>query len=96
MKAKRIYCVVAYDVSLAKRRSKVIKVIEPYGRRVNFSVFECMFTNAQLASVKKKLKEIVIDGVDQVAIYPICLSCYTKSTYIPERVDKFEKVRIFD
>lgn len=95
MRTKRIYCVVAYDVSLAKRRNKVIKIIEPYGRRINFSVYECMFTEAQLSAVKKKISEVVLEGVDQIAIYPICLSCYTKISYIPEQIRKFEKVHMF-
>lgn len=85
MRAKRIFCLVAYDISLAKRRNKLVKLLEPYGSRINRSVYECMFTDAQFRRIQK-----------QVAIYPICVSCYARSVYIPAIKNDFKVVGLFD
>ena len=96
MRAKRIYCVVAYDISSAKRRNKLVKLLEPYGRRINRSVYECMFTEAQFRRLQEQIALIVSAGTDQVAIYPICVSCYARSLYIPAIKHDFKVVGLFD
>lgn len=96
MRAKKIFCVVAYDISLAKRRNKLVKLLEIYGRRINKSVYECMLTEAQFRRLKEQVALIVSVGTDQVAIYPICVSCYTRTVYIPEFKGNFKVVNLFD
>ncbi len=96
MRAKRIFCIVAYDVSLAKRRNRLVKLLEPYGRRINRSVYECMFTDVQLRRLKEQIALILSPGKDQVVIYPICVSCYTRAVYIPEIKRDFKVVALFD
>lgn len=96
MRAKRIFCIVAYDVSLAKRRNRLVKLLEPYGRRINRSVYECMFTDVQLRRLKERIALILSPGKDQVVIYPICVSCYTRAVYIPEIKRDFKVVALFD
>ncbi len=95
MRAKKIFCVVAYDVADTKRRNKVIKLIEPYGKRINYSVFECMFTAAQFERLRMKL-ELTVDGkTDKVAVYPICMDCYAKAIYVPECKDEYNVVHVY-
>lgn len=96
MRAKRIFCLVAYDISLAKRRNKLVKLLEPYGSRINRSVYECLFTDAQFRRIQKQMAMIVSAGTDQVAIYPICVSCYARSVYIPAIKNDFKVVGLFD
>ncbi|MBR8835369.1 MAG: CRISPR-associated endonuclease Cas2 [Stigonema ocellatum SAG 48.90 = DSM 106950] len=36
--------VVAYDVPCDKRRKKISDLLEGYGQRVQYSVFECLLT----------------------------------------------------
>ena len=38
---RRRWFVVSYDIPDNKRRTKVMKLLEGYGRRAQFSVFEC-------------------------------------------------------
>ncbi len=85
MRAKKIYCVVAYDIADNKRRRHFIKLIKPYGVRINYSVFECMFTATQLKKLEYKIDRIIDSEKDQIAIYPICVDCYMRTRYIPEK-----------
>lgn len=85
MRAKKIFCVIAYDIIDDRRRSLVVKVIEKYGIRVNYSVFECMFTNTQLRNVQEKIARLVNSKEDTVIYYPICVDCFSKIIYQPNR-----------
>ena len=82
MKRKHFY-VVAYDIGDDKRRSKVVKLLESIGTRMNFSVFECMLTDIQYRNMYKQLEKIVVRREDWVNIYPICTECYARIEYIP-------------
>ena len=58
-KARKKFVVVAYDISSARRRDKVVKILQQYGRRINFSVFECMFSDGQLSAVREEIGSII-------------------------------------
>lgn len=94
-RAKRIFCVVAYDISDDKIRDKVADILEKYGVRVNFSVFECLFTLAQFRNVQEKIKEKLLDRFDNVVYYPICVDCFSKIVYQPLKEREINTVSIF-
>lgn len=96
MRAKKDLCVIAYDIADTKRRNRIIKIIEPYGHRVNYSVFECMFTPAQFGKVLLRIDKVVVKGEDSVAIYPLCVNCYARTILIPPRKAGFRTAAIFD
>jgi CRISPR-associated protein Cas2 len=85
VKAKRIFCVVAYDVEDDKKRNKIAKFLEKYGARVNYSVFECMFTPVQLEKAKDNIAKQIDRKTDSVVFYRICVNCYTKTVYMPDK-----------
>lgn len=85
MRAKKIFCVIAYDIIDDRRRSRVVKVIERYGTRVNYSVFECMFTNVQFRNTQEEIAKLIIPKEDSVIYYPICVDCFSKIIYQPNR-----------
>jgi CRISPR-associated protein Cas2 len=85
MESRKIFCVIAYDVSDDKCRSKVVKILERYGVRVNFSVFECMLTPLQLKTIKSSIMPLLDVRSDSVVYYTICLNCYTKIEYQPPK-----------
>ena len=61
-RAKKTFCVVAYDIKEDRKRARVSKILEKYGIRVNFSVFECMFTDIKLLQVQEKIKKYWINA----------------------------------
>ena len=95
MKAKKQCFIVAYDISLAKRRSLVVKLLEPCGHRVNRSVFECMLSDAQLMKLKHELWKAMNPSTDSIAIYPLCLNCFCKATYLPKYEETAKVVNLF-
>lgn len=68
MAAKR-FTVVSYDISDDKRRRKVMQTLEDFGRRVQYSVFECLLQPAELARLRKRLKPHVRDPQDSIRFY---------------------------
>lgn len=96
MRAKKNFVVVAYDISNDRRRSRVVKILERVGVRVNFSVFECMLTDVQYARLQKEILDEIKKREDTVVYYPICMDCYAKIVYHCGFSRNFEKVSVVD
>ncbi|WP_278969308.1 CRISPR-associated endonuclease Cas2 [Phocaeicola barnesiae] len=82
------FWVIAYDITDDLRRSRLVKVIEKFGVRVNYSVFECMLTDVQLCKLQEKVDKLILPSEDNVIYYPLCLECYSKIIYSPARYVK--------
>lgn len=85
--------VVAYDISDDRRRSHVVKILEKTGTRINYSVFECMVTDKQFATLRTEILKCISPKEDSVVYYPICLDCYSQIIYQPERKRNFSIVK---
>ena len=81
----KTFWVIAYDITDDLRRSRIVKVIEKHGIRVNYSVFECMLTDAQRDKLQEKIARLMRSSEDSVIYYPLCLNCYSKIAYYPKR-----------
>ncbi len=62
---------IAYDIADDRNRNKVAKTLERYGKRVQYSVFECELAPAELARLKRELAPHVDEETDSVRFYPI-------------------------
>lgn len=85
MKAKKRFVVIAYDITSSKTRNRVVKKVLKYGGRINMSVFECMLTDSQLARLQNEIGKMIDSKTDQLAYYTLCVDCFTKICYQPER-----------
>jgi CRISPR-associated protein Cas2 len=94
MKAKRILQVVAYDIEDDRKRNQIAKLLGKYGVRVNRSVFECMFTTVQLKKVKESIAEKLNRKTDSVVFYQICIDCYVKTVYMPDKKQTCNTVEV--
>lgn len=63
--------VVTYDISCDKRRKKVSDLLEGYGRRVQYSVFECVLAKSKYDELRQRLKQRVNLIEDSVRFYPL-------------------------
>jgi CRISPR-associated protein Cas2 len=63
--------VVTYDIPSDKRRQKVAKLLEGYGRRVQYSVFECLLSEVKYEELQKRLWRRVKLEEDSVRFYPL-------------------------
>ena len=85
---KKNFWVIAYDITDDLRRSRIAKLIEKWGIRVNYSVFECMLTDVQLQRLQEKIGKLMLPSEDTIIYYPLCLDCYSKIIYTPDRLTK--------
>ncbi|NUM46876.1 MAG: CRISPR-associated endonuclease Cas2, partial [Anaerolineales bacterium] len=53
------FLVISYDITDNKNRLKVMKALEDYGKRVQYSVFECILTRRQVEQLQNRLKKHV-------------------------------------
>lgn len=87
--------IITYDTPNDKRRKKISDELEAYGRRVNYSVFECEFNKTKLKKLKQKLEEIVDKKEDSLRFYHLCQNCIPKSFEICNKADIFEQEELF-
>ena len=74
-----MYVVVSYDIHSDKRRTKVHEMLQNYGYRVQFSVFECDVNKRQFAELQRRLAELIdLEADDSVRYYELCASCQRK------------------
>ncbi|SFV51364.1 CRISPR-associated protein Cas2 [hydrothermal vent metagenome] len=88
--------VVAYDIPSNKRRVKIGEILEVYGKRVNYSVFEIeVQTKAQKKILESKLLKIVKPKEDSLRFYNICEDCAKKSWSLGEENAPFERDAVY-
>ncbi|MEM7772282.1 MAG: CRISPR-associated endonuclease Cas2 [Cyanobacteria bacterium P01_E01_bin.6] len=63
--------IVSYDVSCNKRRKKVSDLLEGYGKRVQYSVFECVLVPRKYNELRQRLVGRINVKEDSIRIYPV-------------------------
>lgn len=68
--------VISYDIAGDKLRNKIAKVLLGYGRRVQYSVFECRISQKRFEELYRKLA-LLMAGSDEGSIrfYHLCGKC---------------------
>ncbi len=74
--------VVSYDVPDDKRRLRLAKLLLDYGKRVQYSVFECDLTPGQIDAMLQRINKVVDEEVDSVRVYRLCAACEKTVTII--------------
>ncbi|MHC5755715.1 MAG: CRISPR-associated endonuclease Cas2 [Nostoc sp.] len=63
--------VIAYDIPCDKRRKKVADLLEGYGQRVQYSVFECQLTTEKYQDLRRRLRKKLNLTEDSLRFYPL-------------------------
>ena len=63
--------IVAYDIPSNRRRKKVSDILEGYGKRVQYSVFELVLAKSKYDEMRRKLSRYVNSEEDSLRFYPI-------------------------
>ncbi len=66
---------IAYDIPVDKRRTKVHKTLCGFGTWTQYSFFECYLNEKELVALRHRLDRILKPDEDNLRIYPICKSC---------------------
>ena len=88
---------IAYDMPNNKKRKKIGELLEKYGTRVNYSVFECEINKTKLTNLIKKLEEekLIDKKTDSIRFYHLCQNCIPKSFELCKRDGIFQKQEFF-
>ena len=77
--------VVSYDISSDRLRNKVAETLLDYGRRMQYSVFECDISEKRFGELYTRLCKLTGDARDcYIRIYFICANCISKIQLIGE------------
>ena len=71
----REFYLICYDISDEKRLSKIAKVMEGFGVRVLYSVFECWISSKDFERMKLKVEKLMDPEEDKVRYYKLCANC---------------------
>lgn len=63
--------VIAYDTPSSRRRRKLAKLLEGYGMRVQWSVFECQLRQEQLEQLRRRLERLIVAEEDSIRLWPV-------------------------
>jgi CRISPR-associated protein Cas2 len=74
----KLFLLVAYDIAADRRRQKIAQVLEKYGSRVNFSVFECLVSVTDSKKMVQELTGLMKAGKDTILVYTLCKPCVNK------------------
>jgi CRISPR-associated protein Cas2 len=64
-----LYAVIAYDTPSDRRRRRMVKVLEAFGERRQYSVFEARLTKAQWTTLKTQLLKLIEPSEDNLVAY---------------------------
>lgn len=53
-----MFYIISYDIPDDKRRNRTAKILLDFGKRVQYSVFECILDNALFEKLIARLKEV--------------------------------------
>jgi len=92
-----MHYLITYDIQNDKKRKKLSDLLETYGYRVNYSVFECELNKTKLKKLLNKIEqnEYMDKKSDSVRFYHICKNCIPKSFELSNRGDIFEDEELF-
>ena len=98
--------VVTYDVSLNKPRNRLVKILEGFGKRFQYSVFLCEMNRERADELFDKLVSFMIwkekwetldfetamkSANDSVAVFQLCGSCLGRIKYYGREAESNEK-----
>lgn len=74
----RTFILIVYDISDDRRRARLHQVLLDYGSPVQYSVFECLLENEEIAKMKKAVRKVIRPKKDNLRYYILCENCLRK------------------
>ena len=66
---------ISYDIPDTPRRTKIAKLLDDFGDRVQYSVFECLIDRELLDKMMIRLQKVAKEAEDSIRIYALCRDC---------------------
>jgi CRISPR-associated protein Cas2 len=92
-----MHLLITYDISNDKRRTKLSTLLDKYGYRVNYSVYECELNQTKLDKLiyEIELQKLINKKYDSLRFYHICQNCLPKCFEYANREEPFEIKEMF-
>lgn len=92
-----MHYLITYDISNDKRRTKLSELLDKYGIRVNYSVYECELNQSKLDKLlyEVELKKLLNKKYDSLRFYHIHQNSLARSFDVANRADPFEAKEMF-
>jgi len=89
--------IITYDIANDRKRTKLSTLLEAYGTRVNYSVYECELTQRQMDNLIVKIErhKLFNAQTDSLRFYYIHSSVLAKCFELSDRPDPFEEEDMF-
>lgn len=71
----RLVIWIAYDITEDKTRRRVEKLLQSFGSRLQYSLFEIVINTAAWPHLRKELSALICDETDRLNYYPLCPWC---------------------
>ena len=94
--------IISYDISANKARNKLVKILEGYGKRFQYSVFICGLTKEIADELRDKIVEFMLwkqkrearhfeeamrSVNDSIAVFLLCGQCVSKIRFFGRETD---------
>jgi CRISPR-associated protein Cas2 len=66
---------IAYDVSDDDRRRRLMEALKDFGRRVQYSVFECNLDEKAMKELMPRVEREIDPATDSCRMYRVCEAC---------------------
>ncbi|MEY8429453.1 CRISPR-associated endonuclease Cas2 [Lachnospiraceae bacterium 48-42] len=86
--------VISYDIESDRTRRKLAKLLEGYGVRIQYSVFECNLTDKRFQKLYKEIFQLTSGKSDgSVRFYSICKNCEDKIVTIGKPLNELKMLQ---
>ena len=69
---------IAYDIPNDRRRTKLHDALLSFGSPVQYSVFECLVDDRELARLRSTVRRLIKPRLDHVRYYHLCAACQAR------------------
>ena len=86
--------VISYDIESDRTRRKLAKLLQGYGVRIQYSVFECNLTDKRFQKLYKEIFQLTSGKSDgSVRFYSICKNCEDKIVTIGKPLNELKMLQ---
>ena len=92
-----MYYIITYDITDDKRRRLLSGLLDKYGKRVNYSVYECEFNKTKLKNLIQQIQsqKCINPKEDSLRFYHIHQNSISKSFEMCKKPEPFEVEDMF-
>lgn len=79
-----------YDISDDNQRQRLARMLEGWGIRVQYSVFECELAPSELRHLRGLVQDFIDEKQDSLRWYPLCEACIGKGQSLGKGIEPGE------